>query len=99
MSHTPGPWSVVMGAAITRPHPIAITTPEGWIVEVPARGHPDTDEQADAMKADFRLIAAAPDMLEVLKAIQHWMADAHTPCCFPVGLVHAAVEKAGGKSD
>lgn len=77
---TPGPWEYFQGA-------ICVGGPD---VRRVLFHMPDTR----ATMADARLVAAAPDMLEVLEAIAYWMTDAKLPCCFPAGLVHAAIAKA-----
>ena len=95
-THTPGPWRVDIGQ-----HAIGDTgdfesycTVKGPAKPIAYISNPD-DDSADV---DAALIAAAPDMLETLKAIQHWMADARIPCCFPVDAVHEAIKKAEGRS-
>lgn len=48
----------------------------------------------EEQRANARLIAAAPTMLEALEAIVHWMSDANIPCCFPRNAVLQAIETA-----
>lgn len=58
MSHTPGPW-------IHAPLSDAIITPRGVAVAEPPDGYDEEQWQADAA-----LIAAAPDLLDALKALR-----------------------------
>jgi hypothetical protein len=68
LTHTPGPWV----AEFTGPH---ATTRDGmWeIAPVGPDGQPDWDREvaatADTNEANARLIAAAPELLEALKAM------------------------------
>lgn len=85
-NHTPGPWHIAGG-----PSPID----GAWGVSCEMGNHPivadvfawnDADEiDAAATKANAHLIAAAPDMLEVLEFINKWFRnvdsiDIHTYC-------------------
>lgn len=62
--HTPGPWEIKDGRYID--------SPSGWIADVlsyPAY-RAATDNDSEEQKANARLIAAAPDLLEALKACE-----------------------------
>ena len=56
MTHTPGPWSVLAGTIIK-------SNDRGYIAKTPAANMPTFEED----RANARLIAAAPDLLEALK--------------------------------
>jgi hypothetical protein len=62
--HTPGPWEVREVDGL-----FAIAHRDGWVLD-------SNDEQQD--RADAKLIAAAPDMFEVIKrfATVDWMGEA-----------------------
>lgn len=64
MEHTPGPWKRI---AIGKRQ--VITSGHGWLVECPARGEPETELQAKRLEADYDLMAAAPELLEVCKLL------------------------------
>lgn len=94
--HTPGPWSVRQGQAISR-----LTVVSGMGIVIAAVPHNDAQGRADAA-----LIAAAPDLFAVLAAIVDeidrrglCMNDAPRLCAVDEGLIvqaMAALEKAGG---
>lgn len=73
MSHTPGPW---VSAKYERGNEIATVALIGdYVAGVPTPGIPggnyrDTNYGTD--EADARLIAAAPEMLAALKALEEW---------------------------
>jgi hypothetical protein len=61
MTHTPGPWRLIKtDATKSRPFPL-------FSVDAEESFHVLTDEALD--EPDARLIAAAPDLLEALKAL------------------------------
>jgi hypothetical protein len=62
--HTPGPWEVREVDGL-----FAIAHRDGWVLD-------SNDEQQD--RADAKLIAAAPDMFDVIKrfATVDWMGEA-----------------------
>lgn len=91
MKHTPGPWEVI---AIGKRR--VISSGHGWLVETPKRGEPETELQAKQLEADYGLMAAAPELLDALKAVAHWMSDAVIPCCFPRQTILDAIAKAEG---
>lgn len=85
VKHTPGPWRVVK----TAHGPIDIVIPDGRdIVTVYGGGSGDKEGNA-------RLIAAAPDLLAMLKVAQLWLdVDGR----FDMQGVNAAIAKAEGRS-
>ena len=71
--HTPAPWKVCGGMT---PHFKTITSPQGYIVFSMADHYRHTEHgktikapDYDTQKANARLIAAAPELLEALGAI------------------------------
>lgn len=69
--HTPGPWAVTRVGACRAIHPAASTNERDDICRIaPHNYHPDgigaADAEADATAA---LIAAAPDLLDAVRAI------------------------------
>lgn len=76
MTHTPGPWrqdgTCVVWAAPT-------TGNEYLIAQMGEPGEPDQGHSAE-VDANARLIAAAPDMYEALKAISECTLTSCTPC-------------------
>jgi len=69
MPYTPGPWT------INEKWPTEVVSAKGAICETDA-GAPESVEE---MEANARLIAAAPELLEALKAYQR-LDDAHANC-------------------
>lgn len=72
MKHTPGPWELDDGAVTHQGAAIARVYNE---FDFPCLDPEDDSFQGaiDAMQADARLIAAAPDMLELLENIKFWL--------------------------
>lgn len=77
VEHTPGPWRVERGTTlvwgdctITDDHPdhLGVPVADAQLARAWAKGEP-TYERAEA---NARLIAAAPELLEVLKAYVAW---------------------------
>jgi hypothetical protein len=66
MKHTPGPWKRI---AIGKRQ--VISSGHGWLVEIPKRGEPETELQAKRLEADYDLMAAAPELLQVAKDALH----------------------------
>lgn len=65
--HTPGPWRLLKSCDAS-PHLVALGQPIGCI-EIPHYGYSDPDGSIGATQlANARLIAAAPELLEALKA-------------------------------
>ena len=60
MNHTPGPWKRIAIGGNGRQ---VISSGHGWLVELPKRGEPETDLQAQQLEADYDLMAAAPELL------------------------------------
>jgi hypothetical protein len=58
MPHTPGPWTV---DGQTLPQNLQISSPDGIVTVI------DSEAFADTIEANARLIAAAPDLLAVLR--------------------------------
>ncbi len=88
-AHTPGPWMAhgmnvsVAGIRGTRPPLITV-----------ASIYPSNDDNAKQAEADARLIAAAPDLLMVCKAIAaHDYASPEE-----LDALNAAIDKAEGRS-
>lgn len=101
MKHTPGPWKFDPAYATygrySRGEPAVIETPRGDIIidQGVGRGH-------DEAKANARLIAAAPELYEALKAIfpddGHNESDGcedHRACLF----ARAALAKVEGREE
>lgn len=67
--HTPGPWQIIKfpEAVIIACNPKIDRC--ATICELPM---PSTDEEAEEIEANTRLIAAAPEMLDLLKKIADW---------------------------
>lgn len=103
MNHTPGPWKRI---AIGKRQ--VITSGHGWLVELPKRGEPETDLQAQQLEADYDLMAAAPELLEALKLLLKW-SDADETVrqsleedtqsqSKAIGMARAAIARAEGKA-
>ena len=95
--HTPGPWS--FGYGMTQEHGyvlgVGVTTKPDWTV-VCAVSRPGDVNAID--EANARLIAAAPDLLEALKACDEamsYMSEYDIPITLP-DMVKAAIAKAIG---
>jgi hypothetical protein len=58
-AHTPGPWKVMPGTSAPR---ICVDGDKGWPIVVVISGHNDK-----AIKANERLIAAAPELLTTIE--------------------------------
>ena len=95
--HTPGPWS--FGYGVTTEYGevfgVGVTTKPDWTV-VCAVSRPGDVNAID--EANARLIAAAPDLLEALKACDEamsYMSEYDIPITLP-DMVKAAITKAIG---
>ena len=90
MSHTPGPWE--MGELVDHDQDGAIFV-DGYQVAGPAGCYVDAE-------ADARLIAAAPDLLEVVEVVleRHELPERFPAClCRICNLSRAAIAKAKGE--
>jgi|688.fasta_scaffold00370_84 hypothetical protein len=104
--HTPGPWfvlplSTTMGAEAREPGSFSIGTSEdAGKANILCSRFPWL-ECADEMRANARLIAAAPELLKALRAIDDaFVDDSHVDADTPTGraiiAARAAVSKAEG---
>lgn len=98
---TPGPWTITKEYACHENIGIA----EGKQVAQTYcdQAHTGLRGEVEERKANARLIAAAPDLLEALKAARGWwlslgIQDADDDLIAAVGLMDAALAKAEGKS-
>ncbi len=71
MKHTPGPWNTIKRDRLTEIRPACSPLPVvNW------QGFDDSNRPLDEHRANARLIAAAPDLLEVcrktLEALNDW---------------------------
>lgn len=92
--HTPGPWIYYADLPITDPNWHIVTTANK--MRVVANIHIEPGNAMD--KANARLVAAAPDMLEALKSIREWspfLGAEDAPCW---ALVENAIAKAEGRT-
>ena len=98
--HTPGPWTVYEdeeeGTLV-----VQYEVSSGYYLpilgEILSSSIASDDPFSDEDRANARLIAAAPDMLEALKAVidnEHWMG---LMSCMRLTMVRAAIAKAEGK--
>ena len=75
--HTPGPWYVSQVCLTNGGRPI--TTEDGRICTVdcqtPFKRGEGWQSECDVREANARLIAAAPDLLDLAKAYEKWEAD------------------------
>ena len=103
--HSPGPWIVDPVDPLNIISP-ALSTPPRWEIIAKCSGPSlSTDETGKKRAlADARLIAAAPDLLSALKAVQpemrreHDAGDGHFSTA-EVEAVEAAIAKAEGKDE
>lgn len=101
--HTPGPWSYEGDALTGRMFQIAAPfggeagcyTHVATVNNLPH--HLLISRNPKRAEANARLIAEAPAMLETLKVIEHWLADARV-CCFPRDMLHSTIARAEGRS-
>ena len=90
--HTPGPWTFISNG-------------DEWQIETPENGYPLMGNAAyypwnSENKADWHLIATAPEMLEMLRTLlQHnqKVADDDSHYCFDDQPVRALISKATGE--
>jgi hypothetical protein len=87
--HTPGPWAV--GSYCMTAHVIYADNGEGEQIAAASRSaFPDSESDANA-----RLIAAAPDLLAVLKQVRDFWAGGDAPDDL-TNAIHAAIARARG---
>ena len=72
--HTPGPWRVVPGSVVSDGRML-----NGHPVFVASYGSADYDERSAEIKANARLIAAAPALLDELIALTDYLAYLGVP--------------------
>ena len=99
MAHTPGPWIAVSSGNANNENQHAIQANDGtWIAET-INHRPKWHSQ----KANARLIAAAPDLLNELRRTREWVAQyldipGHADAArFKVNAIDAVIAKAEGK--
>ena len=63
MNHTPGPWKFDAGSGY-------VESREGGLVAIPRSGGDPVKDYETTQNANARLIAAAPEMLDALEAVQ-----------------------------
>jgi len=108
MSHTPGPWEISYapwpcptdGAGEPNP-PAAFVGPADALNAVTLvfgdpYGEDDEAEPSATQRANAALIAAAPDMLEMLRDISHWYYGTARSKVFPEQAFRAVIAKAEG---
>lgn len=100
-NHTPGPWTINLSfdAAMRR---------EIWTETDPATGHRELvalipDAEGEHINADARLIATAPEMLDLLYKVLPFIEDAELDSTYKPGVVaevtrqiRDTIQKAGG---
>ena len=100
-NHTPGPW-VLNGYQIERTTGIARTI--GLVRSQRVLGTDSAAKTEQEALANARLIVAAPDMLETLRATAKWVAlQGEVPGCGPAAesmgrIIAAAIAKAEGRN-
>lgn len=94
-AHTPGPWRAYLG---TDSIWVEGLDPNASVIcDIVIRGNPATDAPADEDYSNANLIAAAPDLLEALRALVNHpgpCSKSHKGCARG----RAAIEKAEGRS-
>lgn len=96
-SHTPGPWKAIEGCSPIYNQLIGIAANEHSHIGVVAENHTALPSQ---WEANARLIAAAPDLLEALKAMmaESGAAEGNPDSDSPAErLARAAITKAGSE--
>jgi len=78
--HTPGPWKAVEPATIDWRDPFVQTADGESTVALTCGGGPDVAIAAPAQRANARLIAAAPELLEALERIARPQDCGCKPC-------------------
>ncbi len=91
--HTPGPWTIDWN--VSR---LDIFSADAATLVATLRRSALSPGIDDAAKANARLIAAAPELLEALQAVQAFITG-EPNAVEPFGMVRAAIAKAGGNDD
>jgi hypothetical protein len=69
--HTPGPWQYVMQAGEDWPHPQRVyVTRVDWGIVASVNVDPGMPHMVEQQRANLRLIAAAPELLKALQALE-----------------------------
>ncbi len=85
--HTPGPWKIADGDSLRCSlWGWSIMSSDGYWVAV---AH---EEEEESDKANARLIAAAPEMLEALKRVEDWMIHNTVPTDRPASIDKAVID-------
>ena len=92
MKHTPGPWKA-RGSQVTASCLAYSNSRPNQVCYVELDGTPDGE-----VKANAALIAAAPEMLEALKAVEKRVCCTEETCNDCGGIVRAAIAKAQGET-
>jgi len=89
MTHTKGPWRLVWWGNDQYPLPLSIlaNNDEQWV----------TNGGCVSSEANARLIAAAPDLLEALRAAKTWL-EGWASAESELAIIDAAISKAEGTS-
>lgn len=91
MAHTPGPWAHINPDGFTVRHP-QVYSDTGPVCNATWLG----DGRIDELRANARLIAAAPELLDALMELADWYRE-HTG--LPPTAANAAIAKATGAAD
>lgn len=100
--HTPGPWKAVEPAAIDWRDPFVQTADGESTVALTCGGGPGVAITAPAQRANARLIAAAPELLEALirleaELVEDKYSEDYEPSPFEnLAIARAAIAKATG---
>jgi hypothetical protein len=97
-AHTPGPWcqgSSDLRVSMISVHAVNTAARHSTLARMvlPIKGGLTYDE----IEANARLIAAAPELLEALKAVQTFI-EGKPDAVEPFGMVRAAIAKATGEA-
>jgi hypothetical protein len=91
--HTPGPWVVDKAPSMLGGN--GFTVRAGGAIICTAFPGASTDRIEPVAELNARLIAAAPELLEALKAVQTFI-EGKPDAVEPFGMVRAAIAKATG---